>query len=103
MLPSRWEGLKEICGHQSMQTPHLGPLQEQAPMPCYMEELRNVASVDGDSGQMCINTEWAPLGMMALSCSAPDLMPVWTRHPSILASKRYGLGQAGVIGGRGTG
>ncbi|XP_069901377.1 hexokinase-3 isoform X1 [Globicephala melas] len=29
---------------------------------CYMEELRNVASVAGDSGHMCINMEWGAFG-----------------------------------------
>uniref|UniRef100_A0A287BSB9 hexokinase n=1 Tax=Sus scrofa TaxID=9823 RepID=A0A287BSB9_PIG len=29
---------------------------------CYMEELRNVASVPGDSGHMCINMEWGAFG-----------------------------------------
>ncbi|CAO2596141.1 Hk3, partial [Lemmus lemmus] len=29
---------------------------------CYMEELRNVASVAGDSGLMCINMEWGAFG-----------------------------------------
>lgn len=29
---------------------------------CYMEELQNVASVDGNSGHMCINMEWGAFG-----------------------------------------
>ncbi|GAB1298216.1 Hexokinase-3 [Apodemus speciosus] len=29
---------------------------------CYMEELRNVASVPGDAGHMCINMEWGAFG-----------------------------------------
>ncbi|KAM9695730.1 hexokinase-3 [Trichechus inunguis] len=29
---------------------------------CYMEELQNVAGVDGDSGHMCINMEWGAFG-----------------------------------------
>ncbi|XP_032707777.1 hexokinase-3 isoform X2 [Lontra canadensis] len=29
---------------------------------CYMEELRNVAAVAGDSGHMCINMEWGAFG-----------------------------------------
>ncbi|XP_057643111.1 hexokinase-3 [Chionomys nivalis] len=29
---------------------------------CYMEELQNVASVDGNSGRMCINMEWGAFG-----------------------------------------
>ncbi|KAM3926175.1 hexokinase-3 isoform 1-T2 [Leptodactylus fuscus] len=29
---------------------------------CYMEEMGNVASVEGDEGKMCINVEWGSLG-----------------------------------------
>ncbi|KAM4819609.1 hexokinase-3 [Thomomys bottae] len=29
---------------------------------CYMEELRNVASVPGDQGRMCVNMEWGAFG-----------------------------------------
>ncbi|XP_026638665.1 hexokinase-3 isoform X2 [Microtus ochrogaster] len=29
---------------------------------CYMEELQNVASVEGNSGRMCINMEWGAFG-----------------------------------------
>ncbi|KAK7806764.1 hypothetical protein U0070_026107 [Myodes glareolus] len=29
---------------------------------CYMEEMRNIELVDGDEGQMCINTEWGGFG-----------------------------------------
>ncbi|XP_053320593.1 hexokinase-3 [Spea bombifrons] len=29
---------------------------------CYMEEMGNVESVEGDEGKMCINTEWGALG-----------------------------------------
>ncbi|KAG1950931.1 hexokinase HKDC1 [Pimephales promelas] len=29
---------------------------------CYMEEMKNIESVEGDEGQMCINTEWGGFG-----------------------------------------
>ncbi|XP_010118877.1 PREDICTED: hexokinase-2-like, partial [Chlamydotis macqueenii] len=29
---------------------------------CYMEEMRNVGTVDGQQGRMCINMEWGAFG-----------------------------------------
>ncbi|XP_028915043.1 hexokinase HKDC1 [Ornithorhynchus anatinus] len=29
---------------------------------CYMEEMRNIELVEGDTGKMCINTEWGAFG-----------------------------------------
>uniref|UniRef100_A0A6Q2Y9L4 Hexokinase-2 n=1 Tax=Esox lucius TaxID=8010 RepID=A0A6Q2Y9L4_ESOLU len=29
---------------------------------CYMEEMRNIETVEGDEGRMCINTEWGGFG-----------------------------------------
>lgn len=29
---------------------------------CYMEEMKNIEFVEGDEGQMCINTEWGGFG-----------------------------------------
>ncbi|XP_062852407.1 hexokinase HKDC1 isoform X1 [Trichomycterus rosablanca] len=29
---------------------------------CYMEEVKNIETVDGDQGQMCVNTEWGGFG-----------------------------------------
>ncbi|XP_055025367.2 hexokinase HKDC1 [Misgurnus anguillicaudatus] len=29
---------------------------------CYMEEMKNIEFLDGDEGQMCINTEWGGFG-----------------------------------------
>lgn len=29
---------------------------------CYMEEMKNVGTVDGDQGRMCINMEWGAFG-----------------------------------------
>ena len=29
---------------------------------CYMEEMRNIETVEGDEGRMCINMEWGAFG-----------------------------------------
>lgn len=29
---------------------------------CYMEEMKNIEFVEGDEGQMCVNTEWGGFG-----------------------------------------
>ena len=29
---------------------------------CYMEEMRNIETAEGDEGQMCVNTEWGGFG-----------------------------------------
>ncbi|XP_035255802.1 hexokinase HKDC1 isoform X3 [Anguilla anguilla] len=29
---------------------------------CYMEDMRNIETVEGDNGQMCVNTEWGGFG-----------------------------------------
>ena len=29
---------------------------------CYMEEMRNIETVDGDEGRMCVNMEWGAFG-----------------------------------------
>lgn len=29
---------------------------------CYMEDMKNIEFVEGDEGQMCINTEWGGFG-----------------------------------------
>ncbi|XP_004008754.2 hexokinase-3 isoform X1 [Ovis aries] len=54
-------GTMMSCGYED---PHceVGLIVGTGTNACYMEELRNVASVDGDSGQMCINTEWGAFG-----------------------------------------
>lgn len=66
---------------------------------CYMEELRNIAGVAGDSGQMCINMEWGAfgddgsLGLLRTSFDAN------VDQASINPGKqRYGLGWKGVAG-----
>lgn len=29
---------------------------------CYMEEMRNIETVEGDEGRMCVNMEWGAFG-----------------------------------------
>lgn len=29
---------------------------------CYMEHMKNIETVDGDEGHMCVNTEWGGFG-----------------------------------------
>ena len=29
---------------------------------CYMEEMKNIESVEGDEGRMCVNMEWGAFG-----------------------------------------
>uniref|UniRef100_A0A8C6RKI1 Hexokinase-3 n=2 Tax=Nannospalax galili TaxID=1026970 RepID=A0A8C6RKI1_NANGA len=54
-------GTMMSCGYDD---PHceMGLIVGTGTNACYMEELRNVASVAGDSGYMCINMEWGAFG-----------------------------------------
>ncbi|XP_020940071.1 hexokinase-3 isoform X3 [Sus scrofa] len=54
-------GTMMSCGYEN---PHceVGLIVGTGTNACYMEELRNVASVPGDSGHMCINMEWGAFG-----------------------------------------
>ena len=58
-----------------------------------------MASVDGDSGQMCINTEWGAFGddgsLNMLSTRFDTNVDKASINPG---KQRYGLGQAGVTG-----
>lgn len=67
---------------------------------CYMEELRNVASVPGDSGHMCINMEWGAFGddgsLGMLSTYFDERVDQASINPG---RQRCGLGQEGVAGG----
>ena len=58
-----------------------------------------MASVDGDSGQMCINTEWGAFGddgsLSMLSTRFDTNVDKASINPG---KQRYGLGQAGVTG-----
>ncbi|CAH6798398.1 hexokinase-3 [Phodopus roborovskii] len=54
-------GTMMSCGYDD---PHceMGLIVGTGTNACYMEELRNVAGVAGDSGHMCINMEWGAFG-----------------------------------------
>ncbi|KAL0608331.1 Hexokinase-3 [Plecturocebus cupreus] len=54
-------GTMMSCGYED---PHceIGLIVGTGTNACYMEELRNVAGVPGDSGHMCINMEWGAFG-----------------------------------------
>ncbi|XP_003781951.1 hexokinase-3 [Otolemur garnettii] len=54
-------GTMMSCGYED---PHceIGLIVGTGTNACYMEELRNVAGVAGDSGHMCINMEWGAFG-----------------------------------------
>ncbi|XP_058402488.1 hexokinase-3 isoform X3 [Diceros bicornis minor] len=54
-------GTMMSCGYED---PHceVGLIVGTGTNACYMEELRNVAGVAGDSGHMCINMEWGAFG-----------------------------------------
>ena len=100
MLPSWWEGLKGILWASVNAGTPSGPSAGTGTNACYMEELRNVASVDGDSGQMCINTEWGAFGDDGSLSMLSTRFDACVDQASINPGKqRYGLGQAGVIGG----
>lgn len=59
-----------------------------------------MASVDGDSGQMCINMEWGAFGDDGSLSMLSTRFDASVDQASINPSKqRYGLGQAGVTGG----
>ncbi|XP_036740655.2 hexokinase-3 isoform X4 [Manis pentadactyla] len=54
-------GTMMSCGYED---PHceVGLIVGTGTNACYMEELRNVVGVAGDSGHMCINMEWGAFG-----------------------------------------
>lgn len=59
---SVWDGLRGVVP-ASVSGSHLLCLPTgTGTNACYMEELRNVAAVAGDSGHMCINMEWGAFG-----------------------------------------
>lgn len=58
-----------------------------------------MASVDGDSGQMCINTEWGAFGDDGSLSMLSTCFDASVDQASINPGKqRYGLDQAGVTG-----
>eukprot|EP00071_Canis_lupus_P054832 XP_546212.4 hexokinase-3 isoform X2 [Canis lupus familiaris] len=54
-------GTMMSCGYEDPRC-EVGLIVGTGTNACYMEELRNVAAVAGDSGQMCINMEWGAFG-----------------------------------------
>ncbi|XP_023572249.1 hexokinase-3 isoform X2 [Octodon degus] len=54
-------GTMMSCGYEDPQC-EMGLIVGTGTNACYMEELRNVAGVAGDSGHMCINMEWGAFG-----------------------------------------
>lgn len=67
---------------------------------CYMEELRNVAAVAGDSGQMCINMEWGAFGDDGSLGLLRTCFDASVDQASINPGKqRYGQDWVGAAGG----
>ncbi|KAL2778480.1 hexokinase-3 [Daubentonia madagascariensis] len=54
-------GTMMSCGYEDPRC-EIGLIVGTGTNACYMEELRNVAGVAGDSGHMCINMEWGAFG-----------------------------------------
>ncbi|XP_016013790.1 hexokinase-3 isoform X3 [Rousettus aegyptiacus] len=54
-------GTMMSCGYEDPRC-EVGLIVGTGTNACYMEELRNVAGVAGDSGRMCINMEWGAFG-----------------------------------------
>ncbi|XP_020018382.1 hexokinase-3 isoform X2 [Castor canadensis] len=54
-------GTMMSCGYEDPRC-EMGLIVGTGTNACYMEELRNVASVPGDLGHMCINMEWGAFG-----------------------------------------
>nr|XP_048307601.1 hexokinase HKDC1 isoform X1 [Myodes glareolus] len=54
-------GTMMTCGYEDPNC-EIGLIAGTGSNVCYMEEMRNIELVDGDEGQMCINTEWGGFG-----------------------------------------
>ncbi|XP_008060946.1 LOW QUALITY PROTEIN: hexokinase-3 [Carlito syrichta] len=54
-------GTMMSCGYEDPRC-EMGLIVGTGTNACYMEELRNVAGVAGDTGHMCINMEWGAFG-----------------------------------------
>ncbi|KAK2837673.1 hypothetical protein Q5P01_014885 [Channa striata] len=54
-------GTMMTCGYDD---PHceIGLIVGTGTNACYMEQMRNIEVLDGDEGQMCVNTEWGAFG-----------------------------------------
>lgn len=54
-------GTMMSCGYRD-QSCEIGLIIGTGTNVCYMEEIKNVKRVEGEDGQMCINTEWGGFG-----------------------------------------
>lgn len=54
-------GTMMSCGYEDPRC-EVGLIVGTGTNACYMEELRNVGSVAGDTGRMCVNMEWGAFG-----------------------------------------
>ncbi|XP_028276726.1 hexokinase-2-like [Parambassis ranga] len=54
-------GTMMSCGYRD-QSCEIGMIIGTGTNACYMEEMKNVKRVEGEDGQMCINTEWGGFG-----------------------------------------
>ncbi|CAO2608222.1 Hexokinase HKDC1, partial [Lemmus lemmus] len=54
-------GTMMTCGYEDPNC-EIGLIAGTGSNVCYMEEMRNIELVEGDEGQMCINTEWGGFG-----------------------------------------
>ncbi|XP_061907577.1 hexokinase-2 [Entelurus aequoreus] len=54
-------GAMMTCGYDDHRC-EIGLIVGTGTNACYMEQMRNIDVLDGDEGQMCINTEWGAFG-----------------------------------------
>ncbi|NWU75043.1 HXK2 protein, partial [Onychorhynchus coronatus] len=54
-------GTMMSCGYEDPKC-EIGLIVGTGTNACYMEEMRNVGTVEGDEGRMCINMEWGAFG-----------------------------------------
>uniref|UniRef100_A0A8C2KVQ7 Hexokinase-2 n=1 Tax=Cyprinus carpio TaxID=7962 RepID=A0A8C2KVQ7_CYPCA len=54
-------GTMMTCGYEDPKC-QIGLIAGTGSNVCYMEEMKNIEFVEGDEGQMCVNTEWGGFG-----------------------------------------
>nr|XP_057925748.1 hexokinase-2 isoform X2 [Doryrhamphus excisus] len=54
-------GAMMTCGYDDHRC-EIGLIVGTGTNACYMEQMRNIELLDGDEGQMCVNTEWGAFG-----------------------------------------
>uniref|UniRef100_A0A8C5Q7I6 Hexokinase-2 n=1 Tax=Leptobrachium leishanense TaxID=445787 RepID=A0A8C5Q7I6_9ANUR len=54
-------GTMMTCGYEDPNC-EIGLIAGTGSNVCYMEEMKNIETVEGDEGKMCINTEWGGFG-----------------------------------------